>query len=68
MEVEEGLEKIQDAIKICLRYISCYHDRKNSMTHYFKEKPILEWKFKSVMIFSQLDMFINQLRIVEVCS
>ena len=68
MEAEEGLEKIQEALKICDLYISCYYGHKEKMANYFKEKPVLEWKFESTMIFCNLSKFVNQLKVIKVCN
>ena len=65
-EAEEGLEKVQDALNLCNEYQHCYYDRKSHLSHYFKDTPVIEWEFQSSMVFSQLDQFINRLRVVQV--
>ena len=66
MEAEEGLEKIQVALKICDLYISSYFNHKDKMIDYFKEKPVMDWNFESAMIFCNLNKFINQLKVIQV--
>ena len=68
MEAEEGLEKIQEALKVCSHYVKTYHAYKTKLPQYFKEKPVLKWEFQSSMIFSLFDRFVNQLKIVEVIN
>ena len=66
MEAEEGLEKIQHALRICEKYAQCYFDHKDNLSRYFKAKPVLEWKFESTMIFCNLNAFLNRLKIIQV--
>ncbi len=66
MEAEEGLEKIQDALKICDLYVSSYLNHKDKMSNYFKEKPVLNWNFESNMIFGNLNKFVNRLKVIQV--
>ena len=67
-EPEEGLEKLQDAMKVCRSYKVSYTDRRDMLSTYFKdpEVPMVEWSFQPAIIFSRLDMFIQQLATIEV--
>ena len=65
MEPDEGLEKLGDALKICTHFKKLYFE-KSQLSVYFKEHPVVEWNFKSSLIFTRMDMFINQMRLIEV--
>ena len=67
LEPQEGLEKVQDALKVCTRYKDIYQDSKLSLPTYFKDdQPIILWEFQPSMVFSRFDQFLKQLMIVEV--
>ena len=66
MEPDEGLEKVGDAFKICGHFKSLYFEKKSQLSCYFKEQPVVEWNFKSSLIFTRMDMFINQMKLIEV--
>ena len=66
MEPDEGLEKVGDALKICGHFKSLYFEKKSQLSKYFKEQPVVEWNFKSSLIFTRMDMFINQMKLIEV--
>ena len=66
MEPDEGLEKLSDALKICAHFKDLYFEKKSQLSVYFKENPVVEWNFKSSLIFTRMDMFINQMRLIEV--
>ena len=67
-EPEEGLEKLQDAMKVCRSYKVSYTDRRDMLSTYFKdpEVPMVEWSFQPAIVFSRLDMFLQQLATIEV--
>ena len=66
MEPDEGLEKIAEALKICHLYRNLYFTKRAGLQAYFKEKAVVEWDFQPSLIFSRLDSFINQLKMIEV--
>ena len=66
MEPEEGIEKIQEALRICKYYRDTYMDRCGNLAQYFKERPVVEWDFQSSLVFARLDRFTSQLTIIEV--
>ena len=66
MEPDEGLEKLGDALKICAHFKKLYFEKKSQLSVYFKEQPVVEWNFKSSLIFTRMDLFINQMRLIEV--
>ena len=68
MEPDEGLEKVGDALKICAQFKKLYFEKKSQLSVYFKEQPVVEWNFKSSLIFTRMDMFINQMRLIEVSN
>ena len=66
-ESEEGLEKIQDAIKVCHSYKELYHDRRNNLAQYFKgATPVVEWSYEPSLVFARMDRFLKQLITIEV--
>jgi dynein heavy chain len=66
MEPDEGLEKVADALKICCLFRDTFFVKKAGLQPYFKDKPIVEWEFQSSLIFSRMDRFVDQLRLIEV--
>ena len=66
MEPDEGLEKIADGLKICCLYRDTYFTKKNGLQPYFKDKSVVEWNFQPNLIFSRIDRFIDQMKLIEV--
>ena len=66
MEPDEGLEKLVDALKVCRLFKSLYFEKKGQLSKYFKEEPVVEWEFKSSLIFTRMDMLIHQMTLIEV--
>ena len=66
MEPDEGLEKLGDALKICAHFKKLFFEKKSQLSVYFKEQPVVEWNFKSSLIFTRMDMFIDQMKLIEV--
>ena len=69
METEEGLEKVQDALKVCSSYKDNYHIHRGKLTQYFKgSTPVVEWSFQPHLIFARLDRFLDHLATIEVTN
>ena len=67
METEEGLEKIQDALKVCSSYKETYHNHRGKLAQYFKgSTPVVEWSYQPNLIFARLDQFVEKLGTIEV--
>ena len=68
IEPEEGIEKLQEAIKVCLSYKSSFSERRGTLATYFKdpEVPLVEWSFQPSLVFSKLDRFLEQLDVIDV--
>ena len=66
MEPDDGLEKMRLALKICAHFKSLYFEKRGQLSSYFKEQPVVEWNFKSSLIFTRMDVFINQMKLIEV--
>ncbi len=66
MEPDEGLEKVNITLKVCSLYRDLFFIKKKELTVYFKEKPVVQWDFAPSLIFSRLDRFISQLRMIVV--
>ncbi|XP_064397591.1 dynein beta chain, ciliary-like isoform X3 [Halichondria panicea] len=67
VDPEEGIDRLQDALKVCLSYKSSFSQRKNMLPTYFKdpEVPLVEWSFQPDLVFSRLDGFVQQLYTIE---
>ncbi len=68
VDPEEGIDRLQDALKVCLSYKSSFSQRKNMLPTYFNdpEVPLVEWSFQPDLVFSRLDGFVQQLYTIEV--
>ena len=67
MEPDEGLEKVKEAQKICIKYKEIYHDRRTHLSEYFKgDQPLVPWEFQSSMVFNRFDQCVHQLKVIEV--
>ena len=66
MEPEEGLEKVQDALRVCQSYQANYHDRRTNLGQYFKQSPTVEWQFRPTLVFARLDRCMEQLSFIKV--
>ena len=66
MEPEEGLERLQEAFRVCRKYQDTFLDRSANLSQYFKETPVVEWDFQSSLVFARLERFQARLRNIEV--
>jgi dynein heavy chain len=67
VEPEEGLERVEDSIKVCNSFMESYHTKKGDIASHFKEgQPVVEWSFNDELIFSRLNSYLSRLHIVEV--
>ncbi len=68
VDPEEGIERLQDALKVCLSYKRSFAQRKDMLPTYFKdpEVPLVEWSFQPDLVFSRLDRFVQQLYTIQV--
>ena len=64
-EPEEGLEKLQDAMRVCLSFQTSYHSRRTNLAMYFKQQPVVEWNFHPLLVFGRLEQFMDRLTTVE---
>ena len=66
-EPEEGLEKVEDSIRVCQSFVSSYHAKKKDIPNMFKgDTPVVEWSFNDELIFSRLKSYTTRLCIIEV--
>ena len=68
MEPDDGLERLTDALKICGQFERLFFEKKSQLSSYFKEKPTVEWDFKSNLIFARMDVFIGQMKLIQVAN
>ena len=68
MEPDDGLERLADALKICGWFKHLFFEKRAQLSKYFKEEPIVEWDFKSNLIFARMDVFISQMKLIEVAT
>lgn len=66
MEPDDGLERLADALKICDLFKRLFFEKKSQLSRYFKDKPTVEWDFKSSLIFARMDVFISQIKLIQV--
>ena len=66
MEPDEGLERLADALKICGQFKKLFFEKKAQLSKYFGERPVVEWDFKSSLIFARMDVLINHMKLIEV--
>ena len=66
MEPDDGLERLADALKICGQFKRLFFEKKSQLSKYFKDKPTVEWDFKSSLIFARMDVFTSQMKLIEV--
>lgn len=66
-EPEEGLEKVEDGIKVCRSFMECYHNKKTDIAKHFKaDMPVVEWSFNNELIFARLNVYLDRLCTVQV--
>ena len=68
MEPDDGLERLADALKICGQFKRLFFEKKSQLSTYFKDKPTVEWDFKSSLIFARMDVFTSQMKLIEVTT
>lgn len=68
MEPDDGLERLADALKICDQFKCLFFEKKAQLSNYFKERPTVEWDFKSSLIFARMDVFTSQMKLIEVAT
>ncbi len=69
VEPEEGLEKVEDSIKTCQKFMKTYHDKKKDIARLFKEGvPVVEWDFNNQLIFARLNCYLERLTVVQVAN
>lgn len=66
MEPDEGLERLADALKICGQFKNLFFEKKAGLSKYFGEQPVVEWDFKSSLIFARMDILIKHMKLIEV--
>ena len=66
-EPEEGLEMVQDSIKVCRSFMECYATKKSDIGRHFEpDVPVVQWSFNNELIFARLNVYIERLSIVKV--
>lgn len=67
MEPEEGLEKVEEALRVCRSYKDIYNDRREELYTYFKTgQQVMLWGFQSSLVFARFNEFMSKLSVVEV--
>ena len=65
--MEEGLEKVQEAMNVCNSFMKSFYEKKGNISKLFKENvPVVEWSFNTQLIFSRLNQYIKRLSAIEV--
>ena len=68
LEPEEALEKAHSALTVLHGFKDIYHEHRNKLKEYFKDKEPLEWEFASPLVFARLDKYMERLATLEVRS
>ena len=66
MEPDEGLEKVQDTLKVCKLFKETFMEKRKSIASYFKDVPPVEWEFQSSLVFDRFDHFVERVGTVQV--
>lgn len=66
MEPDEGLEKVQDTLKVCRLFKDTFVEKRRSIASYFKDAPPVEWEFQSSLVFDRFDRFMERVMTVQV--
>ncbi|XP_042303471.1 dynein axonemal heavy chain 9 [Sceloporus undulatus] len=65
-EPEESLDKVEEAFDIFNYFKQMFEERRENLNTYFQPgQEVKKWDFPSVMVFSQLDNFLERLHVVE---
>ena len=68
MEVEEGLERLNEALKVGKVYQDCFfqHKEKLQSYHVADKPPVPDWNFDPVLVFARLQRFLQLLHTLKV--
>lgn len=66
MEPDEGLEKVQETLKVCKVFKDTFIEKRRSIASYFKDTPPVEWEFQSSLVFNRFDHFVERVETVQV--
>ena len=66
MEPDEGLEKVQETLKVCKVFKDTFVEKRRTIASYFKDTPPVEWEFQSSLVFDRFDRFVERVVTVQV--
>lgn len=67
IEPEEGMYKIEDALKTIQLYTKSYYDKKDGIAKMFKDgDTVVEWSFNTDVIFARLSIYLKRLHLLDV--
>ncbi|XP_064420110.1 dynein heavy chain 9, axonemal [Latimeria chalumnae] len=66
MELEEGMEKVQQTIQICKKFKKCFFQYQEKIALHHKEgKDVKLWDFPSKIVFARFDKILDRLLKIE---
>ncbi|XP_066544120.1 dynein axonemal heavy chain 11 [Amia ocellicauda] len=66
MELEEGVERVQQTIHIIKSFKRCFHQHKDKISQYYREgEPVRHWDFPSHLVFVRTDRILERLLMIE---
>ena len=68
MEVEEGLERLNVALKVCETYQDCFFQHREKLQSYqvVDNLPVPDWNFDPILVFARLQRFLQHLDTLQV--
>lgn len=68
MEVEEGLERLNEVLKVGEIYQDCFFQHKENLQSYRADDspPVPDWNFDQVLVFGRLQRFLHHLQMIKV--
>ena len=68
MEVEEGLERISGAVKVCQAYQDCFFVHRDKLQSYQVANTsfVPDWSFDPILVFARLQRFLQHIDTLQV--
>lgn len=68
-ETEESLNKVQKAFNVFDYFKQIFEERRENLNNYFQPgQEVKQWDFPPVMVFAQLNNFLERLHVVHVST
>ena len=63
---EEALEKASTAVRVMESFKKLYHDHREKLPDYFRDREPKLWEFATPMVFARTDVYVERLKILVV--